>query len=212
VKVFVLDAHQIYRRGLTSCLEQAEGISGVGEAGNVGEAWQHPALQEAEVIVIDHAMPGGLEFIRHVREATGARVLVCSAGNDEGDVVAAVAAGSMGYISKESLTPESLLASVNAAATGAGVMAPELLGTLLRGISRASQEVLEPRGLSLTRLNAREQQVLRLVAEGLPIREVAEQLRYSERTIKNVIHDVVTKLNVRTRSQAVAQAVREGLI
>jgi DNA-binding NarL/FixJ family response regulator len=72
--------------------------------------------------------------------------------------------------------------------------------------------VLEPRGLSLTRLNAREQQVLRLVAEGLPIREVAVQLRYSERTIKNVIHDVVTKLNVRTRSQAVAQAVREGLI
>ena len=164
------------------------------------------------MIVIDHAMPGGLQFIRHVREATGARVLVCSAGNDEGDVVAAVAAGSMGYISKDSLTPESLLAAVNAAATGAGVMAPELLGTLLRGISRASQEVLEPRGLSLTRLNAREQQVLRLVAEGLPIREVAEQLRYSERTIKNVIHDVVTKLNVRTRSQAVAQAVREGLI
>lgn len=212
MKVFVLDAHKIYRRGLTACLEDAEGISGVAEAGSIGEAWQHPALREAAVVVLDHEMPGGLEFIRQVREATGARVLVCSAGSDESEVVAAVAAGSMGYISKDSLTPESLVAAVNAAATGAGVMAPELLGTLLRGISRASEEVLEPRGLSLTRLNAREQQVLRLVAEGHPIREVAEQLRYSERTIKNVIHDVVTKLNVRTRSQAVAQAVREGLI
>lgn len=212
LRVFVLDAHQIYRRGLTSCLEAADGIDGVGDAGSVADAWQHPGLQEADVVVLDHAMTGGLEFIRSVREATGARVLVCSSGDDESEVVAIVAAGSMGYVSKDTLTPESLIAAVNAAATGAGVMAPELLGTLLRGISRASQEVLEPRGLSLTRLSAREQQVLRLVAEGHPIREVAEQLRYSERTIKNVIHDVVTKLNVRTRSQAVAQAVREGLI
>jgi DNA-binding NarL/FixJ family response regulator len=139
VKVFVLDAHQIYRQGLTSCLEQADGVSGVAEAGSVGEAWQHPGLRESTVVVMDHAMPGGLEFIRHVREATEARVLVCSTGNDEGEVVAAVAAGSVGYMSKDSLTPESLVAAVNAAATGAGVMAPELLGTLLRGISRVSQ-------------------------------------------------------------------------
>ena len=91
-------------------------------------------------------------------------------------------------------------------------MAPDLLGTLLRGITRASREVLEPRGLSLSRLTAREQEVLRLVAEGHPTREVANRLCYSERTIKNVIHDVVTKLNARTRSQAVALAVRERLI
>ena len=212
MKVFVLDPHMIYRRGLTSCLGGADGIVGVAEAGTIREAWQHPELRESTVVVLDHEIPGGLEFIRQIREATGARVLVCSAGSDETEVVAAVAAGSMGYICKDTLTPESLIAAVHAAATGSGVMAPELLGTLLRGISRAHAEVLEPRGLSLTRLNAREQQVMRLVADGHPIREVAEQLRYSERTIKNVIHDVVTKLNVRTRSQAVACAVREGLI
>ena len=212
MKVFILDSHTIYRRGLTACLEDAEGFTAIAEAGSVGEAWRHPDLQGAAVVVLDPGMPGGLEFIRQVREATGARVLACSAGSEEGEVLAAVAAGSMGYISKDTLTPESLVAAIHAAATGAGVMAPELLGTLLRGISRASEEILEPRGLSLARLSEREQQVLRLVAEGHPIREVAERLAYSERTIKNVIHDVVTKLNVRTRSQAVAQAVREGLI
>ncbi|MGD9570306.1 MAG: LuxR C-terminal-related transcriptional regulator [Thermoleophilia bacterium] len=212
MKVFVLDPHTIYRRGLTSCLGDAPGITGVAEAGSVGEAWTHPELQEASVVVLDHGVTGGIEFIRQVRETTGARVLVCSSRSEEGEVVAAVAAGSMGYICKDTLTPDSLVAAVRAAATGAGVMEPEMLGTLLRGISRASEEVLEPRGLSLTRLNPREQQVLRLVAEGHPIREVAAQLSYSERTIKNVIHDVVTKLNVRTRSQAVARAVREGLI
>jgi DNA-binding NarL/FixJ family response regulator len=212
MKVFVLDAHAIYRRGLTACLSASQDICSVADAGSIREAWQDPELRAAQVVVVDQELPGSLEFIRQVREATGARVLVCSARCEETDVVAAVAAGAMGYLGKDTLTAESLTAAVRAAVTGAGVMAPELLGTLLRGISRASEEVLEPRGLSLTRLNAREQQVLRLVAEGHPIREVAEQLRYSERTIKNVIHDVVTKLNVRTRSQAVAHAVREGLI
>ena len=91
-------------------------------------------------------------------------------------------------------------------------MAPTLLGVLLRSLSRVSREVLEPRGVSLARLNTREQDVLRLVAQGLATREVAKQLCYSERTIKNVLHDVATKLNVRTRSQAVALAVRDGLI
>jgi DNA-binding NarL/FixJ family response regulator len=212
VKVFVLDPYLIYRRGLTSCLATADGITGVSEAGSVGEAWTHPELRASTVVVVDHALAGGIEFIRNVSQATGARVLVCSSRTSESEVVATVAAGSIGYVCKDTLTPESLIAAVRAAATGSGVMAPELLGTLLRGISRAQAMVLEPRGLSLTRLSTREQQVMRLVADGHPIREVAEQLCYSERTIKNVIHDVVTKLNVRTRSQAVACAVREGLI
>lgn len=212
MKVFVLDAHAIYRKGLTACLAGADGITAVADAGSVRDAWQHPELREAEVVVIDQDLPGAVELIRQVRETTGARTIVCSGRCEESDVLAAVSAGAVGFLGKDSLTAEGLAAAVRAAGAGAGVMAPELLGTLLRGISRASREVLEPRGLSLARLSDREQQVLRLVAEGHPIREVAEQLRYSERTIKNVIHDVVTKLNVRTRSQAVAHAVREGLI
>ena len=76
----------------------------------------------------------------------------------------------------------------------------------------ARSELLEPRGLSLSPLTVREQEVLRLVADGHPTREVAKRLSYSERTVKNVIHDVVTKFNARSRSQAVAAAVREGLI
>ena len=138
--------------------------------------------------------------------------MVCSAQCDEDDVLAAVQAGAIGILDKSTLDPEALTACVRAAASGAGVMAPKLLGVLLRSLSRVSREVLEPRGVSLSRLNTREQEVLRLVAQGLATREVAKQLCYSERTIKNVLHDVATKLNVRTRSQAVALAVRDGLI
>jgi DNA-binding NarL/FixJ family response regulator len=161
---------------------------------------------------VDHEAADGVEFIRRLRDLGGPRVIVCASGADESRLLETVQAGAVGYLCKDSLTPEVLAAGVQAAASGAGVMAPELLGSLLRSISRISEEVLEPRGLSLGRLSSREQKVLRLVAEGCPTREVARRLSYSERTIKNVIHDVVTKLNVRTRSQAVAHAVREGLI
>ena len=118
-------------------------------------------------------------------------------------------AGAVGYLRKDTLTTESLGAAVRAAANGAGVMEPELLGNLLRGIS---PESLEPARPATAQLTDREQQVLSLIAAGHPTREVAQQLSYSERTVKNVLHDVVTKLNARSRSQAVAFAVREGLI
>jgi DNA-binding NarL/FixJ family response regulator len=147
-----------------------------------------------------------------VRERTGAQIVVCSATREEHDVLAAVQAGAVGFLCKDTLSTETLVTSVRAAGMGAGVMAPELLGALLQNISRVSREVLEPRGLSLSWLTAREKQVLRLVADGHPTREVARQLCYSERTIKNVIHDVTTKLNARSRSHAVAEAVRAGLI
>jgi DNA-binding NarL/FixJ family response regulator len=212
VNVFILDAHSIYRHGLVSCLEAMSEVESVGEAGSVREAWVSNDLPAAEVVLVDTDVPGGGEFIRQVREKTGAAVVVCSSRSDEQDVLAAVQAGAVGYLCKDTLTPETLETGVRGASNGAGVMTPEILGNLLRGISRVSREVLEPRGLSLSWLTAREQEVLRLVAAGHPTREVAQKLCYSERTIKNVLHDIVMKMNARTRSQAVAQAVREGLI
>lgn len=211
--VFVLDSHSIYRRGLVACLMGHPDITPVSEAGTVREAWQHPALLEADVTVVDpENLAGATEFIRQASETCATRVVVCSVRAKEHDVLACVQAGAIGYLDKDSLTPDTLVTTVAAAATGAGVMAPEILGTLLRGITRVSREVLEPSGVSLSPLSTREQEVLRLVADGHPIREVAQRMSYSERTIKNVLHDVVIKLHVRTRSQAVALAAREGLI
>ena len=213
VNVFVVDSHGIYRRGLTACLRGHPDIGSVGDAGSVREAWQNPELLAADVTVVDpDDLPGATDFIRQLSETNTSQVVVCSVRSKEHDVLACVQAGAVGYLAKDSLSPEALVATVQAVATGAGVMAPELLGTLLRGITRVSREVLEPRGVSLSPLSAREQEVLRLVADGHPIREVAQRMSYSERTIKNVLHDVVIKLNVRTRSQAVALAAREGLI
>jgi len=135
-------------------------------------------------------------------------VIVCTADGSEDAVHASLQAGAVGFLRKATLTPEALGAAVQAAASGAGVLAPDLLGSLLRGVGSDGTNGRP----SLARLTEREQQVLALIAKGHPTREVAQELCYSERTVKNVLHDVVTKLNARSRSQAVAHAVREGLI
>jgi DNA-binding NarL/FixJ family response regulator len=206
VKLFVVDPHTIYRRGLAVCLEALPEVDSVGHAESVRAAWEDKALFDANLVLLDHAMTGGADFIGAVAEATGAPVVVCSSLCTEEAVLAALQAGALGVLRKETLTTESLASAVRAAASGTGVVTSELLRELLDGISPDYGKPVGPR------LTDREQQVLSLIAAGHPTREVAQQLCYSERTVKNVLHDVVTKLNARSRSQAVAHAVREGLI
>jgi DNA-binding NarL/FixJ family response regulator len=200
VNLFVLDPHTIYRRGLVASLELMPEVGHVAHAATVEEARADPALDSAEMVIVDPAADGD------VIGALEAKVMVCSSDCREESVLSAMRAGAVGYLRKDTLTTETLGAAVRAAANGTGVMEPELLGNLVKGVA------LEPDRPTAARLTEREQQVLALIAAGHPTREVAQQLCYSERTVKNVLHDVVTKLNARSRSQAVAFAVREGLI
>ncbi|MET0816905.1 MAG: response regulator transcription factor, partial [Solirubrobacteraceae bacterium] len=170
------------------------------------DAWESPPLFESDLVLVDHVMPGGPDFVGAVGESTGARVIVCSSHCVEDAVLAALQAGAVGVLRKDTLTTDSLATAVRAAANGTGVVTPELLRDLLDGLAAGIERPVA------ARLTDREQQVLSLIAEGHPTREVAERLCYSERTVKNVLHDVVTKLGARSRSQAVAHAVREGLI
>ena len=206
MKLFVVDPHTIYRRGLVACLEGLPEVTSVHQAESVRDAWESPPLFESDLVLVDHLMPGGPDFVGAAGESTGARVIVCSSHCAEDAVLAALQAGAVGVLRKDTLTTDSLATAVRAAANGTGVVTPELLRELLDGLAAGLERPVVPR------LTDREQQVLALIAEGHPTREVAEQLCYSERTVKNVLHDVVTKLNARSRSQAVAHAVREGLI
>ena len=206
MKLFVVDPHTIYRRGLAACLEGLPEVTSVGHADSVRNAWEDEALFAADLIIVDHAMNGGMDFVAAAAEAAGAPVVVCSSQVSEDAVLAALQAGAAGVLRKETLTTESLASAVRAAASGTGVVTSELLRELLDGLAPDYDKPVA------ARLTDREQQVLSLIAAGHPTREVAQQLCYSERTVKNVLHDVVTKLNARSRSQAVAHAVREGLI
>jgi DNA-binding NarL/FixJ family response regulator len=206
VKLFVVDPHTIYRRGLSVCLEALPEVESVGQAGSVRTAWEDEALFAADLVIVDPAMPGGSDFVGAVAETASAPVVVCTSVTSEAAVLAALQSGAAGVLRKDTLTTDSLANAVRAAVDGTGVVTSDLLRELLDGIGGDDGK---PAG---ARLTDREQQVLSLIAEGHPTREVAQQLCYSERTVKNVLHDVVTKLNARSRSQAVAHAVREGLI
>jgi len=210
MKVFVVDSHAIYRRGLVASLEFLDRVDRVDEAGDVRTALAHAAFDAADVVILDVSIAGGREFLTTVVDDSHMHVIACTSDCDEESVSSAVEAGAVGYLRKETLTQEVLQAAIQAAEGGAAVLAPDMLAALVRGAG-VEMPVGQPR-LPAQRLTEREQRVLALIAEGHPTREVAEQLSYSERTVKNVLHDVVTKLNARSRSQAVAHAVRDGLI
>lgn len=210
MKVFVVDSHAIYRRGLVASVERLERVESVDEADDVRGARLHPALVDADVVILDISIAGGHEFLASMTQAGDAHVIACTAICDDESVISAVEAGVVGYLRKDTLTQDVLQAAIQAAEGGAAIVSPEMLAVMLRG-SPAESDGGQPRCAAQV-LTVREQRVLALIAEGHPTREVAEQLCYSERTVKNVLHDVVTKLNVRSRSQAVAHAVRDGLI
>jgi DNA-binding NarL/FixJ family response regulator len=206
LKLYLVDPHTIYRRGLAVCLEALPEVDSVGQADGVRTAWEDPGLFEANLVIVDYAMPGGQDFVAAVNEATGAPVVVCSSLTSEETALQALQAGAVGVLRKDTLTTDALASAVRAASSGTGVVTSELLRNILDGLSPTNGKQ------SVARLTDREQQVLSLIAAGHPTREVAQQLCYSERTVKNVLHDVVTKMGARSRSQAVAHAVREGLI
>jgi DNA-binding NarL/FixJ family response regulator len=206
----VVDSHAIYRRGLVASLELLDRVDRVDQADGVRDVMEHAALQDADVVILDTSIAGGRDFIVSLAAAGHTHVIACTSQCDERAVLNAVEAGAAGYLRKDTLTQEVLQAAIQAVEGGAAVVALDVLGVMLRRSSPAPEA--DAARFAVSRLTEREQRVLGLIAEGYPTREVAEQLSYSERTVKNVLHDIVTKLNVRSRSQAVAHAVRDGLI
>lgn len=225
--MLVVDPHPIFRRGLVACLSALDEVEQVGEASGVEEARKHPWLEEVDLLVIDHVMVGAEQLLREL-VGTPVRAIVCSACDEDIRVRASIQAGAMGFLAKDTLQPETLLVGLIAAAHGACVLAPDLLGTLLApnlpdgpppafaapagAVPATPAEPPSFAAADPSPLTQREHDVLELIAEGEPTREVALRLSYSERTVKNVLHDVTVKLGARSRSHAVAHAVRKGLI
>lgn len=163
------------------------------------------------IVLADEIEDGVVQLVRKLQQSACKTVLVLNRVDDSG-VLAAVEAGAFALVRRSEATPETLLEAVRSAAAGEATLPPDLLGRLLNRVGQLQRHVLTPQGLDLNGLTRREVVVLKLVAEGLSTREIARQISYSERTIKNIIHDVTTKLRLRNRSHAVAYAMREGLI
>lgn len=194
----------------------------VSEAGMVTQLKLQPELRMVEQVDVDAASVALVvaddvddELVRVIRalQRNGCpRVVVVVTRLDDAGVLAAVEAGACGLLRRSEARLRQLLTAVKAASAGDGTIPPDLLGRLLAQVGSLQRQVLAPRGLTFSGLTDRELEVLRLVADGFDTAEIAGKLCYSERTIKNVIQGITTRLNLRNRSHAVAYAFRQGLI
>ncbi|MFC7547728.1 LuxR C-terminal-related transcriptional regulator [Plantactinospora sp. GCM10030261] len=191
-------------------------------AGVAGQLRPRPEIQvlgpeEADravvaVVVTDGVGEETVRVLRALRCGGIPNLVVVAARIDDGDLVTIVEVGVAGVVRRSEATPDRLVSVITSAADGEGTVPPDLLGRLLNQVGQLQRQVLGPRGLTFSGLAEREIQVLRLVADGLDTAEIAIKLSYSQRTVKNVLHDVTSRLHLRNRSHAVAYALRHGLI
>jgi len=167
---------------------------------------------EVAVVVVDQIDDEAVRVVRAIQRNGCPRVVMVVTRVDDCGVLAAVEAGTCGFLRRAESEPETLVNLIVSAAAGDGSVPPDLLGRLLSHLSLIQQQVLTPLGLSFVGLTTREIDVLRLLADGCDTAEVARQLAYSERTVKNVLQDVTRRHNLRNRTHAVAYALRQGLI
>ncbi|ARF63044.1 MULTISPECIES: response regulator transcription factor [Streptomyces] len=164
------------------------------------------------LLVVDTVDDEVLRVLRNIQRTSTCRTVLVTRDIDEQKLVSAAECGVAGVVRRSDSTPDHLVQVIGTVARGEGHLPSDLLGRLLEEVGRLQGQVLGPRGLHFTGLASREVDVLRLVAEGYDTADIATKLAYSERTIKNVLHSVMTRLQLRNRSHAVAYAMRQGLI
>lgn len=169
---------------------------------------------EAEVLVVaaERLTPDVVAALRRTGAEIPAPIVLIVQEVVEAELMTAVECRVVAILPRTAVTAERLAHSVRAAATGGGVMPPNLVGELIKQVERMQRDVLAPNGLNASGLTPREIDVLRLMADGFDTNEIAGKLCYSERTVKNVIYGVTHRLKLRNRSHAVAYALRAGMI
>jgi DNA-binding NarL/FixJ family response regulator len=172
------------------------------------------SVDEAEValVVTDVLDDDACHVMRGLCRGDRPRLILVATTIDDAALVSAAEAGVCGLVRRADATPEALVRTILRVAAGDGEVPADLLGRLLSQLGQLQRQVLSPRGLTFAGLTPRETEVLRLVAQGDDTAEIAQKMSYSERTVKNVLHDLTTRLQLRNRTHAVAYAVREGLI
>ncbi len=203
IAVTIATADPVSRAGLAAQLRDQPGIEVVDDA---------HADSDVTVVVADEVDESTSRELREIRAAGCERLVLLVAKVDDAGLLAAVEAGVSGVVRRSQATAGHLAGAIRAAAAGEGTLPPDLLGRLLSQVGRLQRQVLHPRGLTFAGLTEREIAVLHLLAEGHDTAEVGRRLYFSERTVKNVIHDVTSRLDLRNRTHAVAYAIRQGLI
>ena len=215
IRVLVVDDHALFRRGLEMVLAQESDIEVVGEAGDAVAAVERAAALLPDVVLLDVRMPkgSGIEACVEIKEvAPSARIIMLTISDEEADLYEAIKAGATGYLLKE-ISIDEVSSAVRAVHDGQSLISPAMASKLLTEfalMAKRSNERTEQ--VPTPRLTERELEVLKLVARGLNNRDIARELFISENTVKNHIRNILEKLQLHSRMEAVVYAVREKLL
>jgi DNA-binding NarL/FixJ family response regulator len=212
VRVIIVDDQELFRRGLTMLLAAEPDIEVVGEAGD-GQAGVALAESAApDVVLLDVRMPrlSGIEACQAIKELVpSAKLIMLTVSDEEADLYEAVKSGASGYLLKDS-SIEQVAQAVRVVADGQSLISPSMAVKLIDEFKALSRP--DPQGSGALRITDRELQVLRLVATGMNNRDIAAELFISENTVKNHVRNILEKLQLHSRMEAVMYAVREKLL
>jgi two-component system NarL family response regulator len=214
IRVLVVDDHALFRRGLEMVLEQEPDIEVVGEASDGAEAVERASDTTPDVVLMDVRMPrrGGIDACTAIKDAVpSTKIIMLTISDEEADLYDAIKAGAMGYLLKE-ISIEEVASAIRAVHGGQSLISPSMASKLLNEFASMIKRTDERQQVPTPRLTDREMEVLRLVAKGLNNRDIAKQLYISENTVKNHIRNILEKLQLHSRMEAVVYAVREKLL
>lgn len=207
IRVVLVDDHQVARHGLQSYLRAFDDLEVVGEAASGEEALHKIEEWMPDVVVMDLLMPGGLGGIETIKQVRAllphTRIVALTSSTDDALVGAALRAGAIGYVRKDA-SLEVLLDSIRAAARGQSLLDPTVASVVMQELTRVGKPSVE--------LTEREQEVLRQLALGRTNHEIAATLMVSDETVKTHVGNILTKLQLAHRTQAVIYALKKGLI
>lgn len=214
IRVLICDDHALFRRGLVMVLESEEGMEIVGEAEDGEQAIRQAEALAPDVVLMDVRMPRvrGIEATRAIAEAVpSTRILMLTVSDEEDDLYEAIKAGAAGYLLKE-ISIEEVAAAIRSVVSGQSLISPSMASKLLTEFTNLAKKADERHSVPSPRLTERELEVLKLVAKGMSNREIASELYISENTVKNHVRNILEKLHLHSRMEAVVYAVREKLL
>ena len=210
LRVLIVDDHEVVREGLRSLLNRREGISVVGEAGTVGTAVEEAARLRPDVVIMDVRLPdgSGVEACREIRQENPVtKVIMLTSYADDEAVFASILAGAAGYLLKQT-RGQALAEAIEAVAQGGSLLDPAVTQKVLERVRSLGGRRPDD---SLASLSDQEQKILLLIAEGKTNKEIAEEIFLSDKTVKNYVSSILSKLNLRRRAEAAAFIARKGL-
>jgi two-component system NarL family response regulator len=216
IRTLIVDDHALFRRGLEIVLVTEPDIEVVGEASDGAEAVERAGESLPDVVLMDIRMPrsNGIDACRAIKDvAPSARIIILTMSDEEEDLFDAIKAGASGYLLKD-ISLDEVAEAVRSVHGGQSLISPSMAGKLLTefaSLARRDHEE-QPRELPAPKLTHREMQVLKLVARGMNNRDIAKELFISDNTVKNHVRNILEKLQIHSRMEAVMVAVREKLI